>query len=148
MKNKKTVVATSFLILNLLVGCESKTATGLLAGGALGAGIGGVVGGGQGALIGGAAGVIAGGLVGASLDESDQRNLKRQSSQTYSRVDQGERLNVDDIINMKRANISNQKIIDLIRKTKSSYNLNKYQINRLKSAGVSQEVIDYMMYST
>ena len=147
MKNKKTAVIASVLILSLLVGCESKAATGVLAGGALGAGIGGIAGGGQGALIGGAAGVIAGGLIGASLDESDQRNLKNQSAQTYRHVDRGEKLTVDDIINMKRARISDQKIIDLIRKTQSSYTLNKYQINRLKSSGVSQEVIDYMMYT-
>lgn len=132
----------------LFWGCESKTGTGALAGGALGAGIGGIAGGGPGALIGGATGVIAGGLIGAALDENDQRSLERQSRQTYRRVDHGERLSVNDIINLSKANISDSTIIELIQKTGSHYTLNNYQIDRLRDAGVSEKVINYMMYKT
>jgi outer membrane lipoprotein SlyB len=146
------VKKSSFLILSLaallFAGCESKTATGALAGGALGAGVGGIAGGGKGALIGGAAGVIAGGLIGAALDDRDARNLNRESPQTYQRVDNGEQLNVTDIINMNRAGIDDDKIIELIQKTSSHFTLNSYQINQLRNAGVSERVINYMMYNT
>lgn len=132
----------------LVAGCESKTGTGVLVGGASGAAIGGIVGGGQGALIGGAAGVIAGGLIGAYLDNQDQKNLKEQSPQTYRRVDNGEKLSVNDVINLSNANVSDDKIIGLIQKTDSHYTLNSYQIEKLRDAGVSEGVIKYMMYNT
>lgn len=148
MINKKTSILILGLVATLFWGCESKTATGALAGGALGAGVGGIAGGGKGALIGGAAGVIAGGLIGAALDESDQRNLQKQSPQTYRRVDNGERLSVNDVINLSKANINDDKIIELIKKTDSHYTLNNYQIDRLRDAGVSEKVINYMMYKT
>jgi len=146
-KKEQTILILALTILPL-VGCESKTATGVLAGGALGAGIGGIAGGGQGALIGSAAGVIAGGLIGAALDENERANLKKQSPQTYRRIDQGERLSVNDVINMSKSHINDQKIIELMRKTSSRYNLNNYQVERLRNAGVSEEVINYMLYST
>ncbi|MCB1110542.1 MAG: hypothetical protein KDK64_06130 [Chlamydiia bacterium] len=132
----------------LITGCESKTGTGVLAGGASGAAIGGIIGGGQGALIGGAAGVIAGGLIGAYLDNQDQKNLKEQSPQTYKRVDNGEKLSVNDVINLSKANVDDDKIIGLIQKTNSHYTLNSYQIDKLRDAGVSERVINYMMYNT
>ena len=148
MINKKTSILVLGLAATLFWGCESKTGTGALAGGALGAGIGGIAGGGSGALIGGAAGVIAGGLIGAYLDNQDQKNLQKQSPQTYRRVDNGERLSVNDVINLSKANISDDKIIDLIQKTDSHYTLNNYQIDRLRDAGVSEKVINYMMHKT
>ena len=143
---------TSILVLTagaiLLAGCESNTGTGALVGGAGGALIGGVAGGGTGALIGGAAGVIAGGLIGASLDNQEQRNLKEQSSQTYRRVDNGEKLSVNDVINLSKADINDDKIIGLIQKTESHYTLNSYQVDKLRNAGVSERVINYMIYNT
>lgn len=145
---KKLSILSIIGVATLFYSCESKTGTGVLAGGALGAGIGGIAGGGQGALIGGAAGVIAGGLIGASLDEQDRKNLDNQNSQTLKRVDKGEQLSVNDIINMHKAEISDQKIMDLIDKTGSHYTLNNYQVDRLREAGVSEKVINYMMYNT
>jgi outer membrane lipoprotein SlyB len=132
----------------LLAGCESKTGTGVLVGGGSGAAIGGIVGGGKGALIGGAAGVIAGGLIGAYLDNQDQKNLKAESPQTYRRVDNGEKLSVNDVINLSKSNVNDDKIIALIQKTESRYTLNSYQIDKLRDAGVSERVINYMMYNT
>lgn len=148
MITKKTSILVLGLAATLFWGCESKTGTGVLAGGAAGAGIGALAGGGKGALIGGAAGVIAGGLIGASLDNRDQKNLKQQSPQTYRRVDNGERLSVNDVINLSKADIDDDKIIELIQKTDSHYTLNNYQIDRLRDAGVSEKVINYMMYKT
>jgi len=139
------IALTCAIALTLFSGCQSKTGTGALVGGGLGAGAGALIGGGQGALIGGAIGVIGGGLIGAALDEQDAENLKRESPRTYNRVDNGENLTVNDIISMHRAGISDAKIIELIDKTGSVYHLNTYQIDRLKKAGVSDTVINYMM---
>ena len=132
----------------LITGCESNTGTGVLIGGASGAAIGGIAGGGTGALIGGAAGVIAGGLIGAYLDNQEAKSLKQQSPQTYRRVDNGEKLSVNDVINMSKAGVDDDKIIGLIQKTNSHYTLNSYQIDKLRDAGVSERVINYMMYNT
>ena len=132
----------------LFLGCESKAGTGALTGGALGVGVGALAGGGGGALIGAGAGAIVGGLIGASLDASEQRNLRRESPQTYRRVDQGKRLSVNDVIHLSNANISDEKIIDLIKKTDSRFSLNRYQIDKLRDHKVSERVIDYMMYNT
>lgn len=136
-----------FLSVGLIVlsGCESKTATGAIVGGAGGAAVGGIVGGGSGALIGGAAGVLAGGLTGAYLDNQDQKNLKQESLPTYRRVERGERLSVDDIINLVKAKIDDDKIITFIQKTDSRYTLNSYQIDKLRDAHVSEKVINYMI---
>ncbi len=139
------VILSCAVALSLCTGCQSKAGTGALVGGGLGAGAGALIGGGQGALIGGAIGVIGGGLIGAALDEQDAENLQRESPRTYHRVDNGEELSVNDIISLHRAHVSDAKIIELIDKTGSSYRLNTYQIDRLKKAGVSDTVINYMM---
>ena len=148
MISKKSSILMLGLAATLFWGCESKTGTGALAGGALGVGVGALAGGGTGALIGGAAGVLAGGLIGAALDNQDQRNLQKQSPQTYKRVDNGERLSVNDVINLSKAKIDDDKIIDLIQKTDSHYTLNNYQVDRLRDSGVSEKVVNYMMYKT
>ncbi|MBF5059436.1 glycine zipper domain-containing protein [Candidatus Neptunochlamydia vexilliferae] len=132
----------------LIAGCESNTGTGVLVGGVGGAAIGGIAGGGTGAVIGAASGVIVGGLIGAYLDNQEQKNLKEQSPQTYRRVDNGEKLSVNDVINLSKADIDDDKIIGLIQKTNSHYTLNGYQIDKLRDAGVSERVINYMMYNT
>ncbi|NGX50184.1 MAG: hypothetical protein K1060chlam2_00025 [Chlamydiae bacterium] len=145
---KKSSVLVLAAGMMLFVGCESKTGTGVLVGGGTGAVIGGIAGGGGGALIGAAAGVVAGGLIGAYLDNQDQKNLKEESPQTYRRVDNGEKLSVNDVINMSKSGIDDHKIISLIQKTNSHYTLNSYQIDKLRDADVSERVINYMMYNT
>lgn len=99
-------------------------------------------------LIGAEAGVIIGGLVGASLDNDEQKELKRENKKTYDRVDKNEQLSVQDIISLHKTGISEAKIIDLIKKTNSHYTLDRYQMNVMRDAGVSEKVIYYMMYST
>ncbi len=129
----------------LFLSCQSKTATGVLAGGALGAGIGGIAGGGKGALIGGASGVIAGGLIGAALDEQDRRIMERSSPKTVSRMDRGEPITVDDVIKLHQGGVSDKTIIRYIRHTRTSYTLSQAQIQKLQDAGVSQSVVQYMI---
>ena len=145
---KKHIFLLIPILGTLFFSCESKTGTGALVGGGSGALIGGLAGGGTGALIGAGAGVIAGGLIGAALDNEDQKNLKRESQKTYDRVDKNNQLSVHDIINLHKAEISDDKIIDLIKKTNSHYTLDRYQMGALRDAGVSEKVIYYMMYST
>ncbi len=70
-------IGLSFVFLS---GCETKSQTGALVGGATGAGIGALVGKGEGALIGGAIGAGGGYLVGREMDKKDQ-NREAMSSQ-------------------------------------------------------------------
>lgn len=126
-------------------GCESKAGTGALAGGATGAVVGGVVGGGAGAAIGAGAGALAGGIIGAVLDSQDQKNLQNQSPKTAQRIDNGQQLTVADIIALHDAGISDDKIIELMKKTNSHYYLKMSDVDKLQRAGVSNSVINYMM---
>jgi len=135
----------SLLIVSLaLGGCATKGQTGALVGAGVGVGAGALIGGGTGAVVGGAVGAVAGGLIGASLDENDQENLHKRSRSTYNKVDRGEQLDVDDIIALSQAGISDKKIIELIQKTNSHYYLTSYQVDRMRRAGVSERVINYM----
>jgi uncharacterized protein YcfJ len=129
----------------LLTSCETKTQSGALIGGGSGAIIGGAVGGGQGALIGGAVGVIGGALIGSALDDADRQRVEQQNPRTLNRIDNGEELSIHDIIALHASGVKDDKIIELIQKTNSHYTLNTYKIQRLREAGVSDRVINYMM---
>jgi outer membrane lipoprotein SlyB len=136
----------ALLIFGLMAtGCETKTGTGAIAGGGLGALTGGLIGGGKGALIGGAVGAIGGGLVGAALDEQDRKIMEQSSPRTVERMDRGEPLTISDVIKLSQGGVSDESIIRYLKKTESTYNLSQAQINRLKDAGVSQRVINYMV---
>ena len=140
---KKYMLVT--LLALLIMGCETKTGTGALAGGALGAGVGGLAGGGKGALIGTAAGALAGGLIGAALDEQDRKIMERSSPQTVDRMDRGEPLTYNDIIKLSQGGVSDETIIRYIRETRTTYRLSQYHIRKLQQGGVSQRVINYMI---
>ncbi len=136
-----TLILTSIALFS----CESKAGTGALVGGGLGVGAGALISGTpQGALIGGAVGAVSGALIGAALDADDRRDLQQQSPQTLKRVDKGQQLSITDIEKMSQAGISDDKIIGTIQSTGSIYHLSSSDIAELKSAGVSQHVIDYM----
>ena len=84
---KKIVVLVTSLAMLLVVttGCETAgqgTATGALAGGALGAGAGALMGkhSGTGALVGGLAGAAAGGLVGNQLGKQNAKNKEQDQA--------------------------------------------------------------------
>lgn len=128
-----------------LTSCQTNTQTGILAGGALGAGTGALIDGGTGALVGGAIGVIGGALVGSALDAQEKETLQRQSPETVNRIENNQQLTIDDIIKMSKAGISDDSIISLIQKTGSRYRMTTRKIERLQKAGVSQKVINYMI---
>lgn len=138
----------------VLSGCETpygtpdRTATGALAGGAIGAFSGAVIGGrhaGEGALIGGAIGAITGGLIGHSMDQEEQERLRAEAPVTYVRVEQGQPLAPADVKAMTAAKVGDDVIISQIQSTHSVYHLSAADIIDLHNAGVSEKVIQYMI---
>ena len=138
----------------VLTGCVSPngrpdyTGTGALEGGAVGAVSGAAIGGrhaGEGALIGAAAGMIAGGLIGHTMDQEQQERLRQQAPQTYVRVDQGQPLGVADVKALARSGINDDVIISQIRNSHTVYHLSAADIIDLRDAGVSNQVIDFMI---
>ncbi len=140
----------------LAVGCETpegrvdRTATGALAGGAIGAGTGAIIGSqsrhaGEGALIGGAIGALTGGLIGHGMDSAARERVVEQSPQTMQRIDQGRPLAIADIKALAKAGISDEVIISQIRNSRTVYRLSSAEIIELHESGVSQKVIDFMI---
>ncbi|NGX44226.1 MAG: hypothetical protein K1060chlam3_00391 [Candidatus Anoxychlamydiales bacterium] len=127
----------------IVVGCESKTASGAVVGAGVGAGVGAIAGGGVGAAAG--AGAASGALVGAALDEQDRKIMEKTSPRTAERMDRKEPLTINDIIKLSQGGVSDDTVIRYIQETKTTYNLSQAQINRLQEAGVSQRVINYMV---
>jgi outer membrane lipoprotein SlyB len=139
----------------LLTGCQypngepNNTASGALIGGAMGAiagaAIGGPRNGGAGALIGAAAGAITGGVIGNSMDQEQEAELRAQAPQTYVRVQQGQPLSVSDIKALAAANVSDDVIISQIRNSHTVFHLSTSDIIDLHNAGVSENVINFMI---
>lgn len=144
-------------VVALAVGCETpygdpdRTATGALAGGALGATTGAIIGhssgrhGVEGALIGGAVGALAGGMIGHSMDREQRAAVARQNPETLQRFDAGQPLGLSDIKALSKAGVSDEVIISQIRNSRTVYRLTTAEIIELKDSGVSQRVIDFMI---
>lgn len=139
----------------VLAGCEypngdpNYTGSGALVGGGVGAVSGAAIAGeghgGEGALIGAAVGAVAGGLIGNSLDREQQERLRQQTPQTYARVDQGQPLSVADVKALAAAGVGDNVIISQIRNSHTVYHLSAADIIDLRNAGVSNQVIDFMI---
>ena len=134
------------LVLSLIftgIGCQSmgeKTKTGALIGGIVGAGAGGIIGHQSGhdiagIAIGAVAGAIGGGLIGNQIDKADQK--AKETNPSY--------LGIAQIIDMVSKGVSDDVIIDEIKKTNSVYNLTSETIAYLKENKVSDKVIDAML---
>jgi len=148
--------AAGVSVLIALAGCQTpegdtdRTATGALAGAAIGAGSGAIIGSqrgnaGPGALIGGAIGALAGGLIGNAMDQQQRETLSRTSPQTLQRVEQGAPLGLADVKALSKAGLSDEVIISQIRSSRTAYRLTTAEIIDLKDAGVSQRVIDFLI---
>jgi hypothetical protein len=144
------------LILAATLGCQTPegttdyTASGGLAGGAIGAGTGAIIGSqsghaGEGALIGGAIGALTGALVGHGMQQSQREVVAAQSPQTLQRVDQGQPLGLPDIKALAQAGVSDEVIVSQIRNSRTVYRLTTAEIIDLKNSGVSEKVIDFMI---
>jgi uncharacterized protein YcfJ len=125
--------------------CATNIGTGIFAGSALGAGVGGISGGGLGALIGSATGLVMGSLTGFALDEQDKKVMEKSSPRTVERMNRNEPLTLNDVIKLSQGGVSDNTIIQYIHDQKTQYNLTQTQIRRLRDAGVSQRVINYMV---
>lgn len=124
----------------VFVGCASmgeKTKTGAIAGGLIGAAAGGIIGhqsghGLEGAAIGAGIGALGGGLIGNQMDKK-------------ATVTNSKHLSIVEIVDMVSKSVSDDVIIDEIKKTKSQYDLSSEAITYLKDNGVSDKVIDVML---
>lgn len=143
-----TIVATGLS----LVGCMSpsgqpdNTATGALAGGATGAIIGSMARNpGPGAVVGAAVGAVAGGAIGHGMDQTQQARLQAQTPQPLQQTPQGQPVSVPEVKSMAKAGLSDQLIISQIQNSRTVYSLSTTEIIDLKTSGVSEKVIDYMI---
>jgi hypothetical protein len=71
--------------------------------------------------------------------------LRAQAPQTYVRVEQRQPLAVADVKAMVNAHVSDDVIITQIQSTRSVYHLSAADIIDLHNAGVSENVINYMI---
>jgi outer membrane lipoprotein SlyB len=139
----------------VLTGCQSpngepnNTASGALIGGAMGAvtgaAIGGPQNGGEGALIGAAVGALAGGAIGNSMDRQQAAQLRAQAPQTYVRVEQQQPLSISDIRALTEAKVNDDVIISQIVNSHTVFHLSTSDIIDLHNAGVSENVINFMI---
>ncbi|MCF7851797.1 MAG: hypothetical protein K9M07_00985 [Simkaniaceae bacterium] len=142
---KKLILLSGLGATLLFSGCSTNAGTGALVGAGLGIGAGALIDGGTGAIIGGAIGAAAGGLIGASIDQQQRERLERDNPQTLRRIDNEQQLSVDDVIAMTQAGVESNTIIELIKQSNSKFYLTSPQVIKLKNAGVSNKVIDYMI---
>jgi hypothetical protein len=155
MNLSKIIKLLAFMALaGLLAGCvgpngqPNYTGSSALIGGASGAAIGAAAdrrNPGAGALIGGAAGLIAGGLIGNSMDQQAAAQRATQPPPTVVVAPQSQPMSIADIKAMAKSGISDDIIINQIMNTHSVYNLDANDIIDLKTAGVSDKVMTYMM---
>jgi len=153
----KVLTLTTAVSAVLLTGCQypngqpNNTASGALIGGAMGAiagaAIGGPRNGGAGALIGAAAGALTGGVIGNSMDQEQAAELRAQAPETYVRVQQGQPLSISDVKALAAAKVSDDLIISQIRNSGTVYHLSTADIIDLHNAGVSENVINFMINS-
>ena len=122
------------------------TASGALAGGATGAIIGSMAEHpGPAPLVGAAVGAVVGGLVGHGMDQAQEAQLKAQAPQTLQRVEQSQPLTVPDVKALVKAGVGDDLVISQIRNSRTVYHLSTADIVDLKSSGVSEKIIDFMI---
>ena len=141
-----------------VAGCQTKTQTGLLAGGAGGAAVGAAIGSaqgnaGKGALIGGAVGLIGGGLIGGAMDGADEkerrareeeaRETRRYASDAPAAPSRN-RPTQDDVVAWSREGLSEEVIIDRIERSDAVFRLTAADEDNLADRGVSETVIRAM----
>ncbi len=136
---------TILCTLALLTGCASNYGTGLISGTTVGGTIGGLKWGQGGALVGSAIGLVTGTVIGVVLDEQDRKIMQHSSPRTLDRMDHNESLTINDIIKLSQAGVSDDTIITYISEKQTIYNLTQAQVRRLRDAGVSSRIINFML---
>lgn len=83
-----------------------------------------------------------------SLSNIDRARLEQKAPETLRRYDSGKKMKVSDVIALSQAGISDNKIIYIIQSSDSHYNMTSKEVYKLKNAGLSQYLIDYMINYT
>ena len=155
MKRARISVSCVLVLGCGLVGCQTNTETGALVGGATGAGIGAIIGHNShgntagGAIVGGAVGALTGAIVGNQID---QQQAQQRANDAYYRsyayrpyYDQtASPISEQDVIAMATRGDPDDVIIDHIYRSPSVFHLTATEENKLRDAGVSDEVIGAM----
>jgi hypothetical protein len=153
MSLSRARVACSLLAIFAIAGCRSPyyADQGALLGGLGGAGVGALVGNavghtGAGALIGAGAGAIGGGLVGGALDDIEARNQAQIAQQmaAYNMQAPVGAVNANDVVQMTRAGVAPDLIINHIRANGVASPLQAGDVIFLTQQGVASEVIGAM----
>jgi len=78
------------------------------------------------------------------LTKEDVHRLDRYYPKTLEKIYKNRPLESLDVINMTRAGVSDPVILEIIKKTGSSFRLTGRDLKRLSQAGVSKRVITWM----
>jgi len=138
----------------LSTGCSSmnNTQKGAGIGGALGAGVGTIVGAATGnpktglvagTLIGGATGA----LIGSDMDQKENQDAELRAASANQPVYSSTGMSIQEIIDLSIKGVSDEVIINNIRKTNSTYNLSPQDLSMLKENKVSDRVVIEMQNS-
>ena len=166
---KKIVVVLACAFVIPATGCQTKSGTGAVVGGAGGAALGAVIGhqsghAAGGALIGGAAGAIGGGLVGHGMDKEDERKAREQREREEAARRQQQQyaynktattstpppaggtstITRGDVVDWTRQGMKEEIIIDRIQRSGQRFIITSADERELKSYGVSANVINAM----
>jgi len=85
----------------------------------------------------------------ATLHEGDRYLLQEHhvSPVVYNRMLHGERLSLSNIIELSQKQVPPQLIVHYIWKSYAVYHLSETDVSNLRKAGVSKEVIDFLLAS-
>ena len=118
-------------------------------GGAMGALTGAAIGGcrhaGPAALIGAAAGALTGALIGNAADREQDARWRAQAPPAPVPVVPPQPTSVEDVKAMAKAGVSDDVIISQMRNTRTIYHLAAADVIGLRDAGVSEQVLNYML---
>ena len=79
------------------------------------------------------------------MDQVQEAQLKAQAPQTLQRVEQSQPLTLADVKALVKAGVSDDLVISQIRNSHVIYHLVTVDIVDLKSSGVSEKIIDFMI---
>ncbi|GAB5411546.1 MAG: hypothetical protein ChlgKO_06600 [Chlamydiales bacterium] len=78
----------------------------------------------------------------------DRARLEQRAPETLRRYDSGKKMKVSDVIALSQSGITDDKIIYILQRSNSRYEITSKEVFELKKAGVSQRLIDYMINYT
>ena len=83
----------------------------------------------------------------STLSQNDRTVLDQHhvSASLYERMSHRDPLEISDIIELSRRQVPNRFIVHYLDSTDTTFRLSKGEISQLRKAGVSSEVIDYLL---